>query len=156
VFALRFLRHILEEFGEDAAVLTVWRHDVALAGALLLFFADVARPYYVGARRDLFHYATTDFLYWETMRYATRRGARFFDFGRSKRGTGAYDFKRWWGFEPRPLRYRVQACNGGSAPQRSTAQGRVRLLRSVWRRLPLPLTKILGPPLVARWGAYFT
>ena len=30
---------------------------------------------------------------------------RVFDYGRSKRGTGSFDFKKNWGFEPQPLNY---------------------------------------------------
>ena len=39
------------------------------------------------------------------MRRACERGLRVFDYGRSKRGTGSFDFKKNWGFEPMPLAY---------------------------------------------------
>ena len=43
---------------------------------------------------------------------ATSRGAgyRVFDFGRSREGTGPYNFKRHWGFEPQPLPVPVRAA----------------------------------------------
>ena len=39
------------------------------------------------------------------MERAREKGCRIFDYGRSKRGTGAFDFKTYWGFEPEPLHY---------------------------------------------------
>jgi hypothetical protein len=95
-------------------------------------------------------------MYWELMRWAAARGCRIFDFGRSKRGTGAYDFKRHWGFEPEPLRYRVYGRGGPLVPQPSIDDARVELLRAVWQHLPLAVTKLLGPVFLRRYGAYYT
>ena len=46
-------------------------------------------------------------MYWELMRRACERGLKVFDFGRSKRGTGSFDFKKNWGFEATPLVYEL-------------------------------------------------
>jgi hypothetical protein len=89
------------------------------------------------------------------MRTAVARGARRFDFGRSRTGSGAFTFKRLWGFEPEPLRYRVAVLGGAAAPAPARSAA-VDALRRAWRRLPLPLTKLLGPFFVARYGPYFT
>ena len=40
-----------------------------------------------------------------------------FDFGRSKAGTGAFDFKRHWGFTPEPLTYGFWLPDGGNPPR---------------------------------------
>ena len=156
VFPVRFFRALLERFPDDTALLTVRLGTTVVAGVLALFFAGTVSPYYVGSRRDFFRYAVNDFLYWELMRHAGARGARVFDFGRSKIGTGAFTFKQLWGFDPEPLRYRVAMVGGGVAPERSSSDGRVAWLQGAWRRLPLPVTKLLGPFFVARYGAYYT
>jgi FemAB-related protein (PEP-CTERM system-associated) len=156
VFPMRFFRAVLESCGEDAVLLTVLRDRLPVAGALLFFFGGTVCPYWVGSRREHFRYAVNDFLYWEAMRLGAERGARLFDFGRSKRGTGAYEFKRLWGFEPEPMRYRIHDRGPGAAPDRSTNDAGLARLQNVWRRLPLPLTKLIGPPLVARYGPYYT
>jgi len=156
VFPRRFFRAVLERLGDDAVLLTVRRGATPVAGVLALFFADTVIPYYVGSRRDHFRYAINDFLYWELMRYAVARGVRVFDFGRSKIGTGAYVFKRLWGFDPEPVRYRVAVVGDGAVVQRSSADDSIAWLQRLWRRLPLPLTKLLGPPIVSRYGAYYT
>ncbi len=156
VIPFRHFRALQAAFPDDSAVVTVHHEHQPVAGALLLFFGDTVVPYYVGSRRDAFRWAVNDFLYWELMRYARERGARVFDFGRSKVGTGAFLYKRLWGFEPEPLRYRVWTRSANAVPGRSSADPGVQWLQRLWRRLPLSLTKLLGPPIVARYGPYFT
>jgi hypothetical protein len=123
---------------------------------LSFVYKGVIMPYYAGSRPELNQYAVNDFLYWELMRHAIRRGVHIFDFGRSKEGTGAYAFKQHWGFAPEPLCYRVHHCGRNRVPRRSLEDAPMRLLRQSWSRLPLPLTKLLGPPIVRRFGPYYT
>jgi FemAB-related protein (PEP-CTERM system-associated) len=156
VFARAYFRTLCERFGDACVLLTVYREQTPAAAVLSFFFKDTVIPYYAGSRRELGEYAVNDFLYWQLMCLAQRRGARAFDFGRSKEGTGAFDFKRHWGFEPEPMRYRVHACGREGAPERSLGDWPVLWLRRGWRRLPLRLTKLLGPPLVQRFGPHYT
>jgi FemAB-related protein (PEP-CTERM system-associated) len=156
VFPLRFFRTLVARFPDETVILTVRRDGVPAAAALMFLFGDTACPYYAGSRRDFFRYAVNDFLYWELMRHARRRGARVFDFGRSKVGSGAYLFKCLWGFTPEPMRYRVYAFDADAAPERSSGDANLRRLQQLWSHLPLPLTKLLGPFIVARYGAYYT
>ena len=156
VFPLAFFRAILERLAADTRLVTVLHGGLPVASCLLFFFGDAVCPYYAGSRRDHFRYAVNDFLYWEVMRVGRQRGARVFDFGRSKQGTGAYEFKRLWGFAPEPMRYRVYAHGGDTVTDRSSNDAGLAWAQSIWRRLPLPLTKLLGPPLVARYGPYYT
>ncbi len=156
VFPLRYFRLLLDRFGDDCVLLTVWHRQTAVAASLSFLFGDAVLPYYAGSRREYFHYAVNDFMYWEIMRYARRRGIRLFDFGRSKRNTGAYEFKRHWGFEPQPLRYRIHAVAEPCLEYRDTTSGAVQLLRRSWRHLPLGLTRLLGPTLVRHFGVYNT
>lgn len=156
VFSPQYFRVLGERFGEACVLLTVYREGAPAAAVLSFFFKDAVIPYYAGGRRDRGDSGVTDFMYWELMRLALRRGARTFDFGRSKEGTGAFAFKRHWGFEPEPMRYRVHPCGHDAVPERSLGDGPVRLLRQTWSRLPLWLTKLLGPPIVQRFGPHYT
>ena len=72
------------------------------------YFRDEVLPYYGGGTIAARTCAGNDFMYWEVMRRAADRGFRLFDFGRSKNGTGAYSFKRNWGFVPEKLHYRYR------------------------------------------------
>ena len=79
---------------------------------------------------------------------AASKGYRVFDFGRSKKDTGPYHFKRHWGFEPRPLCYQYELCRIREIPDLSPANPRYRKTIELWRRLPLWATKVLGPHIV--------
>ncbi len=61
-------------------------------------------------------------MYWELMCHAARAGFRIFDFGRSREGTGAYNFKRHWGFEPVPLPYQYILAEGAPMPEPEPVQ----------------------------------
>jgi hypothetical protein len=84
------------------------------------------------------------------MRRAAARGLRTFDFGRSKRDSGSYHFKRHWGFEEQPLHYEYRLVRARAVPDVSPVNPRYAFAIALWRRLPLRLTQSVGP-LVARY-----
>ena len=75
-----------------------------------------------------------------------------FDFGRSKIGTGAYDFKRYWGFEPSPLSYQFYPIARAELPDNNPMSPKYRLMVSAWQKLPLFVTKLAGPLIVRSIG----
>jgi hypothetical protein len=83
------------------------------------------------------------------MERARQRGLRMFDYGRSKRDTGSFDFKVHWGFEPEALHYEYYLVRARKVPELNPLNPKYRRIIELWRRLPLRLTKIIGP-LVAR------
>ena len=93
VYARRFFRNLQAMLGEECHCLTVWHEETAIAGVLSFFFKDQVLPYYAGSLIQYRHVAPNDFMYWQLMRIAAERGMRIFDFGRSKRDTGAFQFK---------------------------------------------------------------
>jgi FemAB-related protein (PEP-CTERM system-associated) len=156
VFARDYFQLLLQTFPGRCDITTVYAGARPVAAVLSFLFRDAIMPYYAGSRRESFRLAANDVMYWELMRDACRRGLRQFDFGRSKQGTGAFAFKRHWGFDAEPLRYRVHAPAGRTFAEHSVNDAGVRLLRWGWRQLPLGLTKLLGPPLVRRFGPLYT
>lgn len=140
-------------FGSDCEVLTVCAPDGRPVSSVLSFyFRDEVLPYYAGdhkAARDL---AANDFKYWELMRLACARGLRVFDFGRSKKDTGSYAFKKNWGFEPTPLHYEYRLYKRDSVPQNNPSNAKYRVLISAWRRMPIGLANWLGPKIVRHLG----
>ncbi len=145
VFPRRLFHALVAEFGKECELLTVWRNDEMLSGVLTLLYEDQALPYYGGARREALQYAINDFMYWELMCHVARAGYRVFDFGRSREGTGPYNFKRHWGFEPKPLPYQYALLEGATMPNMSPSNPKMRLAVEAWKRLPFAVTKRAGP-----------
>jgi len=148
-----YFRALLDEFGPDAEVLTIVGPDrEPLSSVLSFYFRDEVLPYYAGdyeAARDL---AANDFKYWELLRRACGMGSKVFDYGRSKKGTGSYAFKKNWGFEPLPLHYEYCLYKRGAIPQNNPANAKYRLFIDAWRRMPIALANWLGPYIVRNLG----
>ncbi len=145
VFPRRLFDALAAEFGKECELLTVWRNDQMISGVLTLLYEDQALPYYGGALREGLQYAVNDFMYWSLMCHVAAAGYRVFDFGRSREGTGAYNFKRHWGFEPQPLPYQYALLEGAKMPNLSPSNPKMRLAVETWKRLPLGVTKLAGP-----------
>jgi hypothetical protein len=77
---------------------------------------------------------------------------RIFDYGRSKRDTGSFDFKRNWGFEPTDLSYEYRLIKRERIPQNNPLNPKYAAFIALWRRLPLPLANVLGPMIVRNLG----
>ena len=149
----RYFDALRRTFGGDAEVLTIVdAAGRAVSSVFSFYFRDEVLPYYAGdcvAARDL---AANDFKYWDLMRRACERGARLFDFGRSKQGTGPFDFKRNWGFQPAPLAYEYCLYRRTDIPQNNPLNPKYRAFIALWRHLPIPVANALGPHLVKSLG----
>jgi len=119
---------------------------------LSFFFRNEVLPYYGGGTPRARHLGANDFMYWELMTRAADRGARLFDFGRSKIGTGSFAFKKNWGFEPEPLHYQYWLQPGREIPDHNPLNPKYRTMIAAWKRLPLPIANIIGPAIVRGIG----
>ena len=145
VFPRRYFETLHRAFASRCRVTTVFAGDDAISSVLSFVYKDTVMPYYGGGvplARDLKAY---DFMYWEVMRTASEQGIRFFDYGRSKRDSGSYSFKKNWGFEPAPLHYQYQLVKQQTLPDRNPNNPKYELAVNTWKRLPLPLANFLGP-----------
>lgn len=149
-FSMRLFEAMRDQFEKESQLLTVWHQGRMVSGVISLFYQDRVMPYYGAALEEAFSLAVNDFMYWELMRESCLAGYRVFDFGRSREGTGPYDFKRHWGFEPEPLAYQYMLINGRDIPNISPGNPRLRLFVGAWKHLPLAVTKWVGPALT-RW-----
>ncbi len=150
---LRWFHALQREFARDCEVLTVLSPQGRLLSSVMTFyFRDEVLPYYAGDDEAARSLAANDFKYWELMRRAAARGCRLFDYGRSKLGTGPFDFKQNWGFEPQPLHYEYRLYKRETVPQNNPSNARYRLMIAGWRRLPLPVANWLGPFIVKSLG----
>lgn len=153
VFARAFLRNVAEELG-DRLLISCLRWQGQLIGAYGTFLlGDTIFGAWGGSLRKYFDRRPNHMLYWHFMQYACKHGFRRIDLGRSRMGSGHYEFKKGWGAGPLPL-YQQYYLNGISQPPalvRSTeGDAKYRLLVSLWKRLPLAVTKALGPQLRKR------
>jgi FemAB-related protein (PEP-CTERM system-associated) len=149
VFSVSFVRALMKQFGADAEISIVERAGRPAAGLLSFWFRDAVMPYYIGGTLEARKLKAYDYLYYSLMRRAIERGAKTFDFGRSRMGSSHHEMKTYWGFEPRPLVYHVALVRAKSLPNVNPDNPKFAAMSSAWRRLPLPIANAVGP-LLAR------
>ena len=138
---------LLDEFGDDCVVHVV-RKDLRPVAAVMSFrFGDTFLPYYSGKTPESTQWNVDNFLYWQLMVDATQYGHRLFDFGRSRRDTGAFRFKEHQGFEAQPLHYRYHLIRKRTPPHFNPSNPKLNLPRKIWSRMPLWLAQKLSGPL---------
>lgn len=152
VFSRRYFRILAEAFRGDMDVVTVLDAGTPVSAVLNFYDRDEVLPYYGGGTAAARSSFANDFMYWEVMRRAAARGSRMFDFGRSKAGTGAFSFKKNWGFTPLPLQYRYRLQPGATIPDHNPLNPKYRLFIAAWKRLPLPVANLVGPHIVRGIG----
>ncbi len=152
VFPKRYFQILKQVFGKDCEILTVEHEGKLIASVMSFYFKDEVLPYYGGGTELARDLKGNDFMYWEVMRRAVDKGCRVFDFGRSKVDTGSYRFKKHWGFEPEPLYYEVDLVRAQKIPEINPLNPKYRLFIAAWKRLPLPVSQMIGPWLAKDLG----
>ena len=147
VFPKKLFYCLKEEYGENCEILTIETDQgKAISSVMTFYFRDEVVPYYGGGTFEARGLAANDFMYWSLMeRAVSARQCRIFDFGRSKNGTGAFSFKKNWGFEPKPLNYEFILKDGEELPDINPLNPKYQLMIKIWKKLPLPLANIVGP-----------
>ncbi len=152
VFSRSYFRLLKQRFEHACDIVTVICDREPIASVMNFYFREQVLPYYGGGLEKARGLGGNDFLYWEVMRRAASRGYTLFDFGRSKIDSGAYHFKKNWGFQPEPLRYSYLPLRDGKLPDVNPMNPKYGLATKLWRRLPLPVTKLIGPVIVRGIG----
>lgn len=152
VFSKRYFKALLAVFGDRCEIMTVTHEKRAVASVFSFYDGATVMPYYAGAADSARDLKAHDFMYYALMCHGASRGASWFDFGRSKVETGAYQFKRHWGCEPRALAYQYYLVKARSIPDLSPANPRYERAIRVWQKLPLPVTRVAGPMLSRSLG----
>jgi FemAB-related protein (PEP-CTERM system-associated) len=137
----------LDEFGRDADIMTLRLDDAPIASVLTIYHRGIAMPYWGGGTYAARASRANERMYYELMLHARRRGCHTFDFGRSKVDSGAYFYKKNWGFEPTPLSYAVWRAPGSVARDVDPTSDVYSAKIALWKRLPLAIANRLGPPI---------
>jgi hypothetical protein len=84
-------------------------------------------------------------LYWDAISGASRAGRTEFCFGRSTEGSGPHRFKKQWGAAPTTLHWEYVLAEGASPPALNPDNPKYRLAIRAWQKLPVALTRWIGP-----------
>ncbi|MDG1498479.1 MAG: FemAB family PEP-CTERM system-associated protein [Planctomycetota bacterium] len=141
----RLFTELLNEFGTDAEVHLVRQGKVALAAVMTFRYGDTLLAYYAGTAEGADReFSASNFMYMALQEWAVERGYKKFDFGRSRRDSGAMSFKKRQGFEPQELHYRYLLLKDRALPSFTPSNPKTAILRDTWTKLPVPLVQWLS------------
>ncbi len=152
VFPKKLFSALLASYGKDADVLLVAHAGVPAASVLSLYYKGEVFPYYGGGTAQARELRANDHMYYSLMNHAWERGCTRFDFGRSKFGTGAFAFKKNWGFEPEALAYEYRLAPGANVPDLNPLNPKCQLMVKTWQKLPLWVANAAGPVIARNLG----
>jgi FemAB-related protein (PEP-CTERM system-associated) len=145
VHSKALFENLLHEFPDSTRIFTVYLGSETVGGAIFISFKDTATVPWASSKREYFQYCPNNLLYWEVIKYACEQGFKYFDFGRSTKDSGTYRFKKQWGAEPKQLYWQYYLPAGVQVPEITHNSLKDRFIIGMWKRLPLQVTKILGP-----------
>lgn len=147
VLPKRFFALTLEHLSDHAEIFVAYKDSRPVGGKLVLTFqnrATMTWGCYPDRDKDLL---ANYYLTWELIQQLAGGPVETLDFGRSSRESGSYTYKSNWQAAEIPIYVDYLAADPGKIPQLKPENPKFKLAIAVWQRLPLALTKLIGPRL---------
>lgn len=147
VITPRFFEAALAAFPQHIRVYRAVRAGKTIAAKMVV--ADAATCHFVwsASLREELNHAPVQAMNWRAIEDACVAGCRCIDLGRSTAESSHHDFKKYWGGESRTLPWAYQLLDRAELPGLNKESGSFALAIALWKRLPLGLSRILGPPI---------
>ena len=146
VFGQMLFRCILDAFPNDAEFCIVRQGDKPIAAALLLHGKGITEVPSASSLREYNSTCANMLMYWHLLQRAINRGQSTFDFGRSSPDSPTHQFKKQWGARAFSAVWQYYIRHGTASDIRPD-NPKFRLMIQTWKKLPLWLTRWIGPPI---------
>lgn len=143
--SILFFENVLEAFSSFVNIILVKHNQAYIGGAICLWFKDRFSVPWVSSLRNYYELYPNNLLYWQAMILAASKGCRIFDFGRSTVGSGTYTFKARWGAKEEQLFWQFKTLHGKDITILSTEAPKYRLAVALWKKMPVGISKFIGP-----------
>jgi len=140
VHSLAFFENTIKEFPDQTKIFMAFLKGKPAAGFIIFTFKDTALNLWAASDAKYMEMNPNNYLYWETIKHYARAGFGYFDFGRSEKASGTFNFKKQWGTKAIQLYY----CRYPKAVSDKEKFGSV---AKIWKRLPLGFVNLVGPKL---------
>jgi len=140
VHSVDLMRRVLGEFSESSRIFVVYKSEEPVASALVVGFDKVLRNPWASSIRKYASLSPNMLLYLRMLEFACDNGYRIFDFGRSTKGEGTYNFKEQWGAVGAPLYWHYVSLDGKVPNPESVGKERFETATRYWQKLPLVVT----------------
>lgn len=143
-------QRLAEIFPEAVRFAVVYDGSTPVAGGCGFRWRDEFELTWASSLRAYSREAPNMLLYWRLMEKTIEEGGRVFNFGRCTPGGGTHRFKAQWGGRDHPLPWIQVAPGGEKAATPNPDEGRYALAIRTWTRLPVGVTRVVGPWLARR------
>lgn len=151
VYPRKLFQAMLQHLGERCEIALVTLESMPIAGAILVHDQvgeqAITQVPSASCLRQFNPINANMWMYCKLLERAIARGATQFDFGRSSEGSGTYRFKKQWGAQPQPTPWQV-VLRRGSLDDARPDDPRNRKRIEQWQKLPVWVTKAIGPSIV--------
>jgi len=148
VYSKKLFQNMLQHYQDNAWIVVAFKDDIPVAAGFLVGFNDKMEIPWASSLRSYNRMAPNMLMYWESLKLAIEQGYNSFDFGRSSPDEGTYKFKQQWGAIARNMCWEYWLTDEGQLPDFSPKNNKYQSAIQVWQKLPLSVTRILGPAIV--------
>ncbi len=147
VFSKRLFQRLLAVFPTQCEILTVFHEEKPVSSVMSFYYKGKVLPHFGGGVHDARALKSNDYMYYQLMCHGAQKGCDYFDFGRSKVDSGAYNYKKHWGMQASPAGNHYYLNLAKDTPTLNVNNPKYALAIKLWKKLPLPVSQLLGPQL---------
>jgi serine/alanine adding enzyme len=147
VYSKQLFINMLKQNASASIVVIYVKNRAASAGFILGWRNTLEIPW-ASSIKDVNNQDNNMLLYWNILQFAIEEKYECFDFGRSSKDASTYKFKKQWGAKEHPLYWHYSLNEQDKIPSITTHNPKYQLAITIWRQLPVWLTKIIGPHIV--------
>lgn len=159
VFGRSFVQNVVDAFPDRFVITGVYHQGRPIGSYFSMMLRQTLFGLWGSTLHDYLPLYASYVAYWSLLETTAGTGCHTLDMGRSPAESGASKFKGQWGGQSVPVYQQVlptkrpRSAASGADPKVESVAGRVRTedkfqtFGRVWSRLPLPVTRIVGPRL---------
>lgn len=148
VYSKYFFKEILRAFSGNSFIVIVRLNGKPVGAGFLLGHQGKLEIPWASTLRKYNRFGINMYMYWNILNFAIEKKYRVFDFGRSSKDAGSLKFKKQWGAKEKQLYWYYDMKEGEPLPGLNPSNAKYQVAISAWKKMPVSLTKIIGPHIV--------
>lgn len=145
IYPISFFENIMDSLGDSVEICLVSYQGKPIGTAFVGLFKKTVEGMWLSFMREFTKLQTNYFQYWEMIKRACEQGYEEFHLGRSSVESGGEVFKEKWNAVPKPLYWEYILNKMKDIPELNVQNPKYRFAIRTWKKLPLPVTRMLGP-----------
>lgn len=154
-----FFENFMRDFKNNLKGLNCYKEGKLISSLIVFHSRDYMYAAYNLSESQFLVYQPNDLLHWEMIKWAIKRGIRFFDIGQcdasAEEGThaaGIYRFKNKWGGKlyDKFYFYLDLSKKSNEIGKESDTGLKYKKAIGIWKKIPLPIVKKIGPKIASQ------